>query len=514
MKKKVLDALEQFSRAMLAPLSYLSVAGLLLVAGALLTSKPLQQLVPALAWPPLVQAGQVLYNCMMALLNNLSLLFCMGIAAVLAKREKQQAALIALMSDLLCLTACHTGLVQHDLLADPSGRLSGLYGTGQTTVLGIQTMDLGVLGGIVLGLAVSWIYNHTCERQYRGVLSQLCSGTRGSFVGAACFAMLFGYGACFFWPPVQHVISAVTGLIAASGNVGLFLYGFLERFLIPTCLHHLVYTPFQFSALGGSLSVQETTNTGAYAVMMTEYNLDLPFSEGIVWMYTGFTKTFGYFGIAAAFLFCARKENRRKTAAMLLPLALTASLASITEPLDFLFCFASPVLWTAHAVIAGLFIVLLHVFHVTGFTANLLGSLMMNLSAGAERTNYPMLYFLAACEILTYFVVFSVLIKALDLHTPGREAPPAAPPQTLDPFQIRQLLAALGGAENLRSLDCCMTRLRIVLRDPARLDAAALQAVPSSGILLQGDQVQIVFGLQAQAVFRAVQEQLHASALG
>ena len=121
MKKKVLDALEQFSRAMLAPLSYLSVAGLLLVAGALLTSKPLQQLVPALAWPPLVQAGQVLYNCMMALLNNLSLLFCVGIAAVLAKREKQQAALIALMSGLLCLTACHTGLVQHDLLADPSG---------------------------------------------------------------------------------------------------------------------------------------------------------------------------------------------------------------------------------------------------------------------------------------------------------------------------------------------------------------------------------------------------------
>ena len=507
MKKKVLDALEQFSRAMLAPLSYLSVAGLLLVAGALLTSKPLQQLVPALAWPPLVQAGQVLYNCMMALLNNLSLLFCVGIAAVLAKREKQQAALIALMSGLLCLTACHTGLVQHDLLADPSG-LSGLYGTGQTTVLGIQTMDLGVLGGIVLGLAVSWIYNHTCERQYRGVLSQLCSGTRGSFVGAACFAMLFGYGACFFWPPVQRCITALTGLIAASGNAGLFLYGFLERFLIPTGLHHLIYTPFQFSALGGSLSVQDTTYTGAYAVMMMEYNLDLPFSEGIVWMYTGFTKTFGYFGIAAAFLFCARKENRRKTAATLLPLAFTASLASITEPLDFLFCFASPVLWAAHAVIAGTFIVLLHVFHVTGFTSNLLGSLMMNLSAGAERTNYPVLYLLGAAEILTYFVVFSVLIRALDLHTPGREAPPAARPQTLTADQIRQLLAALGGAENIRSLDCCMTRLRVTLRDTARLDEAALRTLPGSGIVVQGDQVQIVLGLQAQAVCRAVQEQL------
>ena len=508
MKKKVLDALEQFSRAMLAPLSYLSVAGLLLVAGALLTSKPLQQLVPALAWPPLVQAGQVLYNCMMALLNNLSLLFCVGIAAVLAKREKQQAALIALMSGLLCLTACHTGLVQHDLLADPSG-LSGLYGTGQTTVLGIQTMDLGVLGGMVLGLAVSWIYNHTCERQYRGVLSQLCSGTRGSFVGAACFAMLFGYGACFFWPPVQRCITALTGLIAASGNAGLFLYGFLERFLIPTGLHHLIYTPFQFSALGGSLSVQDTTYTGAYAVMMMEYNLDLPFSEGIVWMYTGFTKTFGYFGITAAFIFCARRENRKKTAAQLLPLAFTASLASITEPLDFLFCFSAPVLWLAHAVISGTFIVLLHLCHITAFTSNLLGSLLMNLSAGTARTNYPVLYLLGLAEIAVYFVVFTALIRWLDLPTPGRRPEePARPEAPLTAADIEKLIAALGGRGNIRTVDNCFTRLRITVQEAAFVDAQALHELPCSGVVLNGCEVQLVYGLQAAQVRQAVEEQL------
>lgn len=140
--------------------------------------------------------------------------------------------------------------------------------------------------------------------------------------------------------------------------------------------------------------VGSVTYTGAYVVMMTEYNLGLPFSDGIVWMYTGFTKTFGYFGIAAAFIFCARRGSRKKTALQLLPLAFTASLASITEPLDFLFCFSAPVLWLAHAAISGIFIVLLHLCGVTAFTSNLLGSLVMNLSAGAARTNYPVLYLL------------------------------------------------------------------------------------------------------------------------
>ena len=218
----------------------------------------------------------------------------------------------------------------------------------------------------------------------------------------------------------KRAIGALTGFLAASGNIGLFLYGFLERLLIPTGLHHLVYMPFQFSQLGGQLTVGSVTYTGAYVVMMTEYNLGLPFSDGIVWMYTGFTKTFGYFGIAAAFIFCARRGSRRKTAAQLLPLAFTASLASVTEPMDFLFCFSAPVLWLAHAAISGAFIVLLHLCHVTAFTSNLLGSLAMNLSAGAARTHYPVLYLLGLAQIAVYFVVFTALIKALDLPTPGR----------------------------------------------------------------------------------------------
>lgn len=475
MKHRITAALERFSRAMLAPLSYLSAAGLLLVVGALLTSAPLAGVLPFLRWEPVQLAGRIIYKCLTAVISNLSVLFCTGLAAALAKREKHQAAFIALMSYLVYLTAGNVTLTE-------------------------------------LGLLTAFVYDRTCEKAHRGILGGVFSGVRWSFACVAALAAVLGCGACFVWPPIQKAIAAVTGFIAASGNIGLFLYGFLERLLIPTGLHHLVYMPFQFSQLGGQLMVGSVTYTGAYVVMMTEYNLGLPFSDGIVWMYTGFTKTFGYFGIAAAFIFCARRGSRKKTALQLLPLAFTASLASITEPLDFLFCFSAPVLWLAHAAISGIFIVLLHLCGVTAFTSNLLGSLVMNLSAGAARTNYPVLYLLGLAQIAVYFVVFTVLIKALDLPTPGRRPEEPSRPEKalpLDEQGIEKLIAAFGGRENIRTVDNCFTRLRVTVNDPAFVKEQALKALPCSGVVQSGCDVQIVYGIRAPQVRQAVERRLN-----
>ena len=514
--QKFLRRLERFSQSLLSPLSYLSAAGLLLVLGALLTSKPLCQALPVLQWAPLQLVGQLLYNGMMVLINNLSVILCVGVAAVRAKTEKQDAALLALMAYLVFLTANHTALEALGLLAQPNG-MTGLAGTGQTTILGIQVVDTGVASGIVLGFAAAWLFNRTCEKQFYGMITQLYSGLRWSFLWLSALAVALGLGFCFVCPPLQRAVSALTGWIAASGNAGVFLYGFLERLLIPTGLHHLIYMPFQFSSLGGSLTVGSVTYTGAYTVCMTEYTMGLPLSDGIVWMYTGFTKTFGYFGIVAAFIFCARKENRKKTAAVLVPLAFTASLASITEPLDFMFCFSAPILWVAHACISGLFIVLLHTFHVTGFTTNLLGSVLMNLSAGADKTNYPILYLLALCQIAVYFVVFTLLIKAFNLHTPGREEvstetagsdAPAKKASVKNAAEVQCVIDGLGGKENILSVDNCFTRLRVNIKDPAKLDEAAINKLPNSGIVKKGTDIQIVYGLQVADIKRAVEAQL------
>ena len=508
MKHRITAALERFSRAMLAPLSYLSAAGLLLVVGALLTSAPLAGVLPFLRWEPVQLAGRIIYKCLTAVISNLSVLFCTGLAAALAKREKHQAAFIALMSYLVYLTAGNVTLTELGLLAQPDA-LTGLYSAGQTMVLGIQTVNTGVFGGILLGLRTAFVYDRTCEKAHRGILGGVFSGVRWSFACMAALAAVLGFGACFVWPPIQKAIAAVTGFIAASGNIGLFLYGFLERLLIPTGLHHLIYMPFQFSSLGGSLTVGSVTYTGAYAVCMTEYTMGLPLSDGIVWMYTGFTKTFGYLGIAAAFIFTARRENRARTAAAMIPLAVTASVASITEPIDFLFCFVSPLLWVAHAVITGGFMVLLHVLHVRAFTSNLLGSLVFNLSAGEQLQNMPLLYLLGLAEILTYFAVFSVLIKAKDLPTPGREAAPSADQSPYaDPQEVCRFIAALGGPENIAQLGNCFTRLRLTVRDASLLDMGALLSLPHKGLVVQGTRVQLVCGLHAAQLRHALEQQL------
>lgn len=425
MKEKVMNGLEKFSKAMLSPLSYISAAGLILVLGALLTSTSLSAMIPVLQWTPIKLLGQLIYNCIMVIINNLSLMFCVGIAAALAKKNKQQAAIIGLMSYFMYLTAGNVTLTQLGMLAE-ADPLVGLYGTGQSTVFGIQTVDMGVFGGILLGLVCGWVYNRTCEKQFKGIITQIYSGNRWSFTCMVVFSILFGFGSCFFWPPVQNVISALTDLIATSGNFGLFLYGFLERFLIPTGLHHLIYTPFQF-------------------------------------------------------------------------------------------CFTAPILWVAHACISGLFIVLLHIFHVTGFTTNLLGSVLMNLSAGADKTNYPTLYLLALCQIAVYFVVFTLLIKAFNLHTPGREEvstetagsdAPAKKASVKNAAEVQCVIDGLGGKENILSVDNCFTRLRVNIKDPAKLDEAAINKLPNSGIVKKGTDIQIVYGLQVADIKRAVEAQL------
>lgn len=509
MKDKLMRTLGQFSQAILAPLTYLPAAGLLLAVGALLTSAPLSQVFPVLEWAPVRLVGQLLYQGMLAVLHNLSLLLCVGIAAARARTRRQEAAMLALMGYLVSLTACNVTLRELGLLADPAQGLE-LYGTGQTTVLGVQVMDLGVTGGVVLGFVSAWLFNHASSRRFSGAAGQLYSGVRWAFLWEAAAAVLFGAGSCYFWPPVQRAIGALTGWIAASGEAGVFLYGFLERLLIPLGLHHLVYMPFQFSALGGVLTVGANTYTGAYSIMMTEYSLGLPFSDSMVWMYTGFTKTFGYWGVAAAFIFCAKPGARRTTAASLLPLALSASVASITEPLDFLFCFSCPVLWVAHAALAGGFMVLLQVLDVTAFSSNLFASLLLNLSAGADATRYPLFYLLGVVQVLAYFGVFTVLIRVLDLPTPGRFKAVGRLREHwhTDPAMVCQLIEALGGPDNVQSLSSCFTRLRITVADPALLKADALLELPHRGMVRRGGELQLVCGLHAGELCRAVEAQL------
>ena len=412
------------------------------------------------------------------------------------------------MAYLVFLTANHTTLELLGRLAEADG-LTGLAATGQTSILGIQVMDTGVTGGILLGFAAAKIFDRTCETQFTGLVTQVYSGLRWSFLCIAAFAAAFGMAVCFVWPPLQEGIRAMTGWIAVSGHAGIFLYGFLERLLIPTGLHHLIYMPFQFSALGGSMTVGSVTYTGAYMVTMAEYSYGLPLTDDIVWMYTGFTKNVRLSGHrsgvhphcqkgapeahgcghpAAGGHSVAGVHHRTGRFPVLLRLARAVDAPCgpcrrLHGPAE---CAAGPGVHLQPAGFAG-------VQPERRPAAD--ASRPAALPAG--RSGDPDL-----CGGL--FGHHPCVRPAHARPAPERET--AA--RQIDPEGIRRLLAALGGPGNICTVDNCFTRLRITVKDPDRLDTAALLAMPHKGLVQDGPYLQLVCGLQAAQVRRAVDREL------
>ena len=522
MKKKIMGAMESFAKAMVQPLMYLSAAGILIVIGVLLTNSTITSFLPFLQWGPIQMLGKLIYNAAMAMVNNLNLLFVVGLPAAFAKNDKHEAALLGLVTYLMYLVSSNTLLNLTGGLAAELPMI-GLYGTGQAKILGIQVVDMSVFGGIILGCIVGFVYNRTCHKRFKGAM-QIFAGANYSYVWLVFTAIAFAVVTNTVWPIVQGWISALGGLIKSTGSFGIFLYCFLERLLLPTGLHHLVYTPFQFSDLGGVLQLGETTVVGAYPIVMAEMNLPVEqFSESIYFTSIGFTKMFGYFGIGAAFIYTAYPENRKKTATTIIPLVITACLSSITEPIDFMFIFAAPLLYFLHSVIAGLFMALLKVFGVIAlWNGNLLSSILTNLANADKTQRMWLMWVLGLVQIVVYFVVFTFLIKKFNYHTPGRESEPvpasAAPQPQAEPAKaagkpqnsdgITSVIQGLGGKGNINTLENCITRLRVNVKDVSLIDEALINKVPNSGIVKKGNDLQIIYGLQVADVKREVEQVL------
>lgn len=525
MKEKMKSALERFSKAIVQPLMYLSVAGTVLILGILLTNGSITAKIPFLQAAPFQLVGKLIYNCLMFLINNLSVIFCVGIAGALAKKNKGHASLIALMSYFLFLNANNITLSFIGRLAE-MGPL-GLYGTGQSTVLGIQVLDMGVFSGITLGCLTGYVFNKYGEKQFKGYFSMF-SGVRFPFFLLILLSLFLGFGASYVWPVVQRGISALTDLIKSSGNVGLYIYGLLNKLLVPTGLHHLVYAPFQFTDVGGTLVLGDQIISGAYPIRVAEMNMPgVPFSPSTYYNSYTFNNLFPYIGIGLAFITTARKENRENTKAVMFPLMLAAILSAITEPMDFLFVFAAPLLFVVHSLISGGLLVLLKVLSIPASTSGGIVNIMIsNLALGVEKTNWPLLLLLGALTAVGYYFLFVFLIKKLNLKTPGREliaedagsgdsaasgdsagSGDAAASQSKDE-PIRTLIEGLGGKANIESLDNCFTRLRVVVKDGSLIRDDLINTMKNSGIKKNGTDIQIVFGMQVPAVKSQVEDML------
>lgn len=510
---------------MIQPVMFLSVAGIVLAVVAILRLS----FMPAF----IVGVGDFLYALMQnGIINNLAVIFCIGLTCALAKKQKTDAAVIGIVSFLVFLVADNYWLQLTGRLIDSDV----LTGTGQGMVLGIQVVDMGVFGGIIIGCVNAWVFNHFCDVKFPDAV-RVYGGTRLVFLLVCVSSALIGIVASYVWPTVSGALSSIQGFIMDSGYIGLFVYGFLNRILIPTGLHHLVYMPFCFTSVGGVIDVAGQAIQGASPIYMTEMaqaSTITALDPSIRYMLFGFSKIFGSIGTVLAFIATAKPEKKNEARAMLIPACVTAVVAGITEPLEFMYLFVSPLLFAVHSVLDGLFQVIVY---AVGYNMSLMSA--TDIITGIivfpwDLTHWYVLIPIGIIAIIVWFVAFRVLILKFDLKTPGREddeadaidlskmnrksleaqkkggaAKASAGTEASEQMgDVTHIIEGLGGPDNIVSIMNCFTRLRVDLKDINKLNEDEINKFPNRGIVKGKESVQIIIGMKVQDVCEAVNDAL------
>lgn len=530
MKDKIMDQLQRFSKAMFVPVLILPIAGILIAVGNLFTNARLLALLPFLNNPVTTGFGTLLSGSLVAILNNLGLIFCVGLAVGLANKKKSEAGFTALLGFLVFINAMNKFMGLTGILFTGDS----LQGTGQALVLGVQILDMGVFLGIILGIVTAMVHNRFSETEFKNAF-QIYGGTRFSFIVLIPVVVVLAVVLTYVWPFVQAGITALGGFINRTGNFGLFIYGALERLLIPTGLHHLVYTPFLYTSLGGVETVGGQILEGSrniYYAEMADPSVTV-LSQSVIWDARGISKMFGLIGACLAMYHTARPENRKKIKAILIPAAVTSFVAGVTEPIEFSFMFVAPVLFVVHAMLSGLSMVVLNLFTVRAIGPNgFIDFLLYNVPLGIAKTRWPMYIVVGLMFFVIYYVVFRILISKLDLKTLGRESEGmemklhtkaeykekvSAEKNQKDQKDQKEdkdvdaalIVKALGGPENIKKVDNCYTRLRLLLDNPDLVDEAVLkQDTGANAVIKKGNNVQVVYGLKVTAVRKAVDTEL------
>lgn len=527
MKEKIMDGLQKFSKAMFIPVLILPIAGILIAVGNLFTNTRLQAVLPFLNNPVTIGFGTLLSGSLNAIQTNLGVIFCVGLAVGLANKKKSEAGFISLLAFLVFINAMNKFMGLQGMLVEGS-----LSGTGQALVLGVQVLDMGVFLGLMLGIIVAIIHNRFCETEFNNAF-QIYGGTRFVFIVLIPIMVVFAVVMTYLWPFAQAGINALGGFIQTTGNFGLFIYGMLERLLIPTGLHHLVYTPFLYTSLGGVETIAGQVYEGArniYYAEIADESIKV-LSQSVIWDARGISKMFGLIGACLAMYHTARPENRGKIKAMLIAAATTSFIAGVTEPIEFSFLFVAPILFVVHAVLAGSSFVILNLIGCRAIGPNgFIDFLLYNVPLGFEKTRWPLYILVGVLYFALYYVIFRFLIVKLNLHTLGRESEgmemklhskaeykakvaadstAAAPAKAAAQVDGAVVVEGLGGKDNILKVTNCYTRLRTELVNPDLVDEDKLKnQTGATAIVRKGKNVQVVYGLQVNAVRKAVDEEL------
>lgn len=534
MKDKIFGILQRVGRSFMLPIAILPVAGLLLGIGSSFTNETMLETyglmrilgpgtIFAAVFEVMSEAGNVVFS-------NLPILFAMGVAIGMAKKEKEVAALSAAIAFFIM----HASI---NALITINGGTEAMLAGAVTSVCGITSLQMGVFGGILVGLGVAALHN----RFYKIELPQVLSFFGGSrFVPIISALVYTGVGILMFfiWPAIQKGIYTIGDLVLNSGYAGTWVYGFMERLLIPFGLHHVFYLPFWQTAVGGTLEVGGRVVEGAQNIFFAQ--LADPSVTKYAVSATRFMSgkfplmIFGLPGAALAMYKTAAPEKRKAAGGLLLSAALTAMITGITEPLEFTFLFVAPALYGIHCILAGFAYMLMHVFEVgvgMTFSGGLIDLTLFGIMQGNAKTNWIWIVIVGIGYFIVYYVLFYHLIRRFDLKTPGRDNNDEVKlyrrsdmdarkhgenageqgsdnDRNMDVFRnhspqmetSRLICEGLGGKANISDVDCCATRLRCTVYDAALVKEDVLRASGASGVVKKGYGVQVIYGPKVSVI--------------
>lgn len=516
MKDKLYAGMQTFSRSIIKPVMFMAVAGIVIAISAVLR----------LDFMPLFLSdiGKFFFRMLTnGMLGNLSLIFCVGIAAAMAKEKISDAAILAVSVFIIFLYANNFWLQQNGMLAE-AGKF-GLAGTGQAMVLGVQVTDMGVFLGIILGCITGYVHNKLYKVKFPKYLSPY-EGTKFAFLVLIAVVAILAILVTYIWPPVDYAIEQTVIWMAKEGPIGYFMYGFLNRLLLPFGLHHFLWMPLYYTALGGTAEIAGTTYYGGMNIWFAEIgNI-----ANITTLHPsiGYLMNFGYTalpaGIALALIHTADKNKRKEVTGTLIPAVVASFLAGITEPIEFIFLFTSPILWLVHAVIYGFGLWLASIVGLQTFVGNLVETILYSLAVPVEMGRQWLIPILFVVLTAIEYIAFKFLIVTLHLHTLGRSeacldgsSDDVATADELSTVvndgdavykKFDVLLEGLGGKDNIESINNCITRLRIGVKDDSLVKKELLDKYPANGNIVKPKHIQVIIGLGVEDVKDAFKDYL------
>ena len=533
MKDKIFGVLQRVGRSFMLPIAVLPVAGLLLGIGSSFTN---ETTIATYGLQGILGNGTILHALLMimskagnVIFDNLPIIFAVGVAIGMAKAEKEVAALSAMISFFVMHASINAVLLlAGKVLADGTIAPDVLEGT-IASVCGIQTLQMGVFGGILVGLGVAALHNRFYKIELPNALS-FFGGSR--FVPIISTVAYVGIGILmyFIWPAVQNGIFALGGLVTGTGYFGTLIFGIIKRALIPFGLHHVFYMPFWQTAVGGTMMVDGNLIQGGQNIFfaqlassdVTHFSADATryFSGEFIFM------IFGLPGAALAMYRCAKPEKKKAAGGLLLSAALACMFTGITEPIEFSFLFVAPMLFAVQVILAGSAYMVAHILNIAvglTFSGGLLDLVIFGVLQGNAKTSWLRIIPAGMVYFLLYYFLFSFLIKKFDLKTPGREdddeetklytkadvnarrteakeGESCSQAENSKDSRSAAIAMGMGGRNNITSVDCCATRLRCSIADSSLVDEKLLKSTGAVGVIVKGQGIQIIYGPQVTVI--------------